>query len=60
MKLEGPHGSPQKSRLGAVYLNLAEYNNRGNVERRYLLKESKTNATQGILIYPPDTIICFG
>jgi hypothetical protein len=42
---EDPHGSPQNPRLGAVYLNLAEYINQGNVERRYLLKESKTNAT---------------
>jgi len=45
INLEDPHGSPQNPRLGAVYLNLAEYINQGNVERRYLLKESKTNAT---------------
>jgi N-terminal C2 in EEIG1 and EHBP1 proteins len=42
---EDPHASPQNPRLGAVYLNLAKYINQGNVERRYLLKESKTNAT---------------
>jgi hypothetical protein len=39
-----PHGNPQNPRLGAVYLNLAEYVGQGNVDRRYLLKESKTNA----------------
>ena len=33
------------TRLGAVYLNLAEYVGQGSVERRYLLRESKTNAT---------------
>ena len=38
------HGNPQNPRLGAVYLNLAEYVGHGSVERRYLLKESKTNA----------------
>jgi hypothetical protein len=48
---EDPHGSPQNPRLGAVYLNLAEYINQGNVERRYLLKECDS---QGILIYPPE------
>ena len=39
-----PHGNPQNPRLGAVYLNLAKYVGQGNVDRRYLLKESKTNA----------------
>ena len=39
-----PHGNPQNPRLGAVYLNLSEYVGQGNVNRRYLLKESKTNA----------------
>jgi len=42
---DDPHGSPQNPRLGAVYLNLAEYVGQGPIERRYLLKESKTNAT---------------
>ena len=42
---DDPDGSPQNPRLGAVYLNLAEYVGQGSVERRYLLKESKTNAT---------------
>ena len=41
---DDPHGPPQNPRLGAVYLNLAEYIDKGVVERRYLLKESKTNA----------------
>lgn len=31
--------------IGAVYLNLAEYVGKGKVERRYLLKESRVNAT---------------
>jgi hypothetical protein len=39
-----PHGNPQNPRLGAVYLNLSEYVGQGSVNRRYLLKESKTNA----------------
>ena len=37
--------NPSNTRLGAVYLNLAEYVGQGSVERRYLLRESKTNAT---------------
>ncbi|KAF8802042.1 hypothetical protein BYT27DRAFT_7226612 [Phlegmacium glaucopus] len=41
---DDPGGSPQNPRLGAVYLNLAEYVGKGSVERKYLLKESKTNA----------------
>ncbi|KAF9531106.1 hypothetical protein CPB83DRAFT_849338 [Crepidotus variabilis] len=45
-----PHGNPQNPRLGAVYLNLAEYVGQGSVERRYLLKESKTNATLKLTI----------
>jgi hypothetical protein len=54
---EDPHGSPQNPRLGAVYLNLAEYINQGNVERRYLLKESKTNATLKVLHHPTEIIL---
>ncbi|KAF5325201.1 hypothetical protein D9619_009957 [Psilocybe cf. subviscida] len=45
---QGKNG--QNPRLGAVYLNLAEYIGQGKVERRYLLKESKTNATLKIAI----------
>ena len=41
---DDPDGSPQNPRLGAVYLNLAEYIGKGSVERKYLLKESKTNS----------------
>lgn len=44
-----PHG-PQNPRLGAVYLNLAEYVGQGSVSRRYLLKESKTNAILKVCI----------
>ncbi|KAL5520769.1 hypothetical protein ACEPAF_2772 [Sanghuangporus sanghuang] len=32
-------------RLGAVFLNLAEYVDKGSVMRRHLLRQSKTNAT---------------
>ena len=41
---DDPDGTPQNPRLGAVYLNLAEYIGKGSVERKYLLKESKTNS----------------
>jgi hypothetical protein len=42
---DDPDGSPQNPRLGVVYLNLAEYIvGKGSVERKYLLKESKTNS----------------
>jgi len=54
---EDPHGLPQNPRLGAVYLNLAGYINQGNVERRYLLKESKTNATLKVFHSSPDIIL---
>ncbi|KAF8639138.1 hypothetical protein AX17_001628 [Amanita inopinata Kibby_2008] len=40
----GRANTPQNPRLGAVYLNLAEYVDKGAVERRFLLRESKTNA----------------
>ncbi|KAM5545402.1 hypothetical protein V8D89_001015 [Ganoderma adspersum] len=36
---------PQQPRLGAVYLNLAEYADAGKVARRCVLRQSKTNAT---------------
>ncbi|KAF9238985.1 hypothetical protein BU15DRAFT_62252 [Melanogaster broomeanus] len=36
---------------GAVYLNLAQYVNAGVVTRRYLLRESKTNATLKLTIH---------
>ncbi|EAU83829.1 hypothetical protein CC1G_09498 [Coprinopsis cinerea okayama7 len=47
---DDPDGVPQNPRLGAVYLNLAEYVGKGKVERRYLLKESRVNATLKISI----------
>ncbi|KAL4253205.1 hypothetical protein ABKN59_004723 [Abortiporus biennis] len=40
----GDPDAPSEPRLGAVYLNLAEYANAAVVTRRYLLSESKTNA----------------
>ena len=36
--------APQKSKLGVMYLNMSEYVDKGLVERKYLLRESKTNA----------------
>ena len=42
-------GNLSDPRLGAVYLNLAEYVGQGSVERRYLLRESKTNATLQVM-----------
>ncbi|ESK91724.1 hypothetical protein Moror_10644 [Moniliophthora roreri MCA 2997] len=44
--ISGDPDAPHNPRLGAVYLNLAEYAGVGEpVTRRYLLRESKTNAT---------------
>ncbi|CCM04481.1 uncharacterized protein FIBRA_06661 [Fibroporia radiculosa] len=43
--IPGDPDSPRQPRIGAVYLNLAEYADAGPVTRRYLLRESKTNAT---------------
>ncbi|KIL66044.1 hypothetical protein M378DRAFT_161272 [Amanita muscaria Koide BX008] len=39
-----PESVPQNPRLGALYLNMAEYVDKGAVQRKYLLKESKINA----------------
>jgi hypothetical protein len=43
--IPGDIDAPHNPRLGAVYLNLAEYANAGPITRRYLLCQSKTNAT---------------
>ena len=48
---DDPDGSPQNPRLGAVYLNLAEYIGKGSVERKYLLKESKTNSVLKVRLF---------
>jgi hypothetical protein len=40
--LPHPHKA-SNPRLGAVYLDLAQYVEKGEVVRRYLLRESKTN-----------------
>lgn len=48
--IAGDPDAPQHPRLGAVYLNLAEYVDKGKVERRYLLRQSKTNATLKVAI----------
>lgn len=42
---DDPNSVPQNPRLGAVFINLAEYVGKGKVERRFLLKESRVNAT---------------
>jgi hypothetical protein len=39
-----------KTVLGIVHINLAEYVGKGPVTRRYLLRESKTNATLKLTI----------
>ena len=38
-------GNPSNPRFGAVYLDLAEFFGQGSVERRYLLREIRTNGT---------------
>ncbi|KAI0689329.1 N-terminal C2 in EEIG1 and EHBP1 proteins-domain-containing protein [Cytidiella melzeri] len=48
--VHGDPNAPHQPRLGAIYLNLAEYANQGPVTRRYLLRESKTNATLKITL----------
>ncbi|THH28717.1 hypothetical protein EUX98_g5472 [Antrodiella citrinella] len=48
--IHGDPDSPRHPRMGALYLNLAEYANAGAVTRRYLLRDSKTNATLKLAI----------
>ncbi|RDX52326.1 hypothetical protein OH76DRAFT_1345690 [Lentinus brumalis] len=48
--VSGDPDAPHHPRLGAVYLNLAEYADAGKVTRRYLLRQSKTNATLKLTI----------
>ncbi|GJE93112.1 N-terminal C2 domain-containing protein [Phanerochaete sordida] len=48
--VHGDLNAPRQPRLGAVYINLAEYADAGPVARRYLLRESKTNATLKLTI----------
>ncbi|KAG1814213.1 N-terminal C2 in EEIG1 and EHBP1 proteins-domain-containing protein [Suillus variegatus] len=43
--IPGDPDAPRNPRLGAVTLNLAQYVDAGVVTRRYLLRQSKTNAT---------------
>lgn len=43
--IPGDIDAPHNPRLGALYLNLAEYASAGAITRRYLLLQSKTNAT---------------
>ncbi|RPD60571.1 hypothetical protein L226DRAFT_461309 [Lentinus tigrinus ALCF2SS1-7] len=48
--ISGDPDAPHHPRLGVVYLNLAEYADAGKVTRRYLLRQSKTNATLKLTI----------
>jgi hypothetical protein len=50
--LPHPHAKAANTRLGAVYLDLAQYVNKGEVVRRYLLRESKTNALLKVFFQP--------
>jgi hypothetical protein len=62
---DDPGSVPQNPRLGAVSINLAEYVGKGKVERRFLLKESKVNATLKVsapadcFVHSPLSIFCF-
>lgn len=49
--IPGDPGAPRNPRLGAVYLDLAEYAGvNGETTRKYLLRESKINATLKLTI----------
>ncbi|KAG8924356.1 hypothetical protein FRC03_011266 [Tulasnella sp. 419] len=50
LPLQGIDNAQPHSRFGVLYLNLAEYADAGPVTRRYLLRESKTNATLKLTI----------
>lgn len=49
--IPGDPDAPHNPRLGALYLNLAEYADAGPVIRRHLLRESKTNAVLKLSIH---------
>ncbi|KAI6126855.1 hypothetical protein F5141DRAFT_1083757 [Pisolithus sp. B1] len=46
----GDADAPRNPRVGAIHLNLAQYVGAGVVTRRYLLRQSKTNATLKLTI----------
>ncbi|EIW79571.1 hypothetical protein CONPUDRAFT_166319 [Coniophora puteana RWD-64-598 SS2] len=46
----GDPNAPSNPRLGAITLNLAQYVDAGSVTRRYLLRQSKTNAVLKVTI----------
>jgi len=52
--IPGDPNAPRNPRLGAVSLNLAQYVGAGVVSRRYLLRQSKTNATLKVCL----SIVC--
>ncbi|KAF8556567.1 hypothetical protein OG21DRAFT_1602145 [Imleria badia] len=49
--IAGDPDAPRNPRLGAVSLNLAQYVDAGVITRRYLLRQSKTNATLKLTIH---------
>ncbi|KIJ16371.1 hypothetical protein PAXINDRAFT_98843 [Paxillus involutus ATCC 200175] len=49
--IPGDPDAPRNPRVGAVYLNLAQYVDAGVVTRSYLLRESKTNATLKLTVH---------
>ena len=57
--VQGDPNAPHQPRLGAIYINLAEYADAGPVSRRYLLRESKTNATLKVCIRTLATCLLF-
>ncbi|KAI6014441.1 hypothetical protein PISMIDRAFT_672142 [Pisolithus microcarpus 441] len=48
--IPGDADAPRNPRVGAIHLNLAQYVGAGVVTRRYLLRQSKTNATLKLTI----------
>ncbi|KAI6041514.1 N-terminal C2 in EEIG1 and EHBP1 proteins-domain-containing protein [Pisolithus marmoratus] len=48
--IPGDADAPRNPRVGAIHLNLAQYVDAGVVTRRYLLRQSKTNATLKLTI----------
>lgn len=49
--ISGDADAPRNPRVGAIHLNLAQYVGAGVVTRRYLLRQSKTNATLKLTIH---------
>lgn len=54
--IPGDPDAPRNPRFGVLNLNLAEYVDEGPVTRRYLLRQSKTNATLQVSISHSNSI----